>query len=92
MSGCSGIGYRLDLYHFRVGLTILRSGRKRVLVVLFVPSVERDGVTPVDQAHWVDAALAMFGRVQVFTDSSLTTCRLTGCMYKVTLWQVQQKR
>ena len=41
----------------------LRSGRKRVLVVLFVPSVERDGVTPVDQAHWVDAALAMFGRV-----------------------------
>ena len=43
--------------------SILRSGRKRVLVVLFVPSVERDGVTPVDQAHWVDAALAMFGRV-----------------------------
>jgi hypothetical protein len=38
-------------------------GRKRVLVVLFVPSVERDGATPIDQAHWVDAALEMFGRV-----------------------------
>ena len=33
------------------------------MVVLFVPSVERDGVTPVDQQHWVDAALEMFGRV-----------------------------
>jgi len=32
-------------------------------VVLFVPSVERDGVTPIDQAHWVDSALEMFGRV-----------------------------
>ena len=38
-------------------------GRKRVLVVLFVPSVERDGATPIDQARWVDAALEMFGRV-----------------------------
>jgi hypothetical protein len=42
---------------------ILSGGRKRVLVVLFVPSVERDGVTPIDQAHWVDGALGMFGRV-----------------------------
>src|SRR5438128_8414939 len=41
----------------------LTGGRKRVLVVLFVPSVERDGKTPVDQQHWVDAALEMFGRV-----------------------------
>ena len=41
----------------------LEGGRKRVLVVLFVPSVERDGTTPIDQDHWVDAALAMFGRV-----------------------------
>ena len=41
----------------------LGGGRKRVLVVLFVPSVERDGVTPTDQQHWVDAALEMFGRV-----------------------------
>lgn len=42
---------------------IFGSGRKRVLVVLFVPSVERDGATPVDQERWVDAALEMFGRV-----------------------------
>lgn len=42
---------------------VLSGGRKSVLVVLFVPSVERDGVTPVDQQHWVDAALEMFGRV-----------------------------
>lgn len=41
----------------------LRGGRKRVLVVLFVPSVERDGSTPVDQPRWVDASLEMFGRV-----------------------------
>jgi hypothetical protein len=32
-------------------------------VVLFVPSVERDGATPIDQQHWVDAALEMLGRV-----------------------------
>lgn len=36
---------------------------KRVLVVLLVPSVERDGATPIDQQHWVDAALEMFGHV-----------------------------
>ena len=41
----------------------LTGGRKRVLVVLFIPSVERDGATTIDQPHWVDAALAMFGRV-----------------------------
>jgi hypothetical protein len=41
----------------------LRGGRKSVLVVLFVPSVERDGKTTIDQQHWVDAALGMFGRV-----------------------------
>jgi hypothetical protein len=46
----------------RRGLPLV-GGRKRVLVVLFVPSVERDGVTPIDQAHWVDTALEMFGRV-----------------------------
>lgn len=34
-----------------------------MLVVLFVPSVERDGTTPIDQDRWVDAALEMFGRV-----------------------------
>jgi hypothetical protein len=38
-------------------------GRKRILVVLFVPSVERDGTTAIDQARWVDSALEMFGTV-----------------------------
>jgi hypothetical protein len=42
---------------------VLSGGRKRVLVVLFVPSVERDGTTPIDQSAWVDASLTMFGRV-----------------------------
>jgi hypothetical protein len=42
---------------------VLTGGRKSVLVVLFVPSVERDGQTAIDQQHWVDAALEMFGRV-----------------------------
>jgi len=41
----------------------LLPGGKRVLVVLFVPSVERDGKTVIDQDHWVAAALAMFGSV-----------------------------
>lgn len=34
-----------------------------MLVVLFVPSVERDGATRIDQEHWVGSALEMFGRV-----------------------------
>jgi hypothetical protein len=38
-------------------------GAKRVLVVLFVPSVERDGKTSIDQPLWVNAALELFGRV-----------------------------
>jgi hypothetical protein len=42
---------------------VLSSGRKRVLVVLFIPSVERDGMSTIDQPFWVDAALEMFGRV-----------------------------
>ena len=37
--------------------------QKSVLVVLFVPSVERDGVTAVDQDYWVGAALEMLGDV-----------------------------
>lgn len=45
------------------GQGLLTCGRKRVLVVLFVPSVERDGITTVHQEHWVDASLDMFGRV-----------------------------
>lgn len=32
-------------------------------MVLFVPSVERDGVTSIHQQRWVDSALEMFGRV-----------------------------
>ena len=42
---------------------VLSAGRKRVLVVLFIPSVERDGLSAIDQPRWVDAALEMFGRV-----------------------------
>lgn len=38
-------------------------GRKAVLVVLFIPSVERDGITAIDQAHWVTEALETFGRI-----------------------------
>lgn len=33
------------------------------MVVLFVPSVARDGTTTIDQQTWVDASLEMFGRV-----------------------------
>lgn len=36
--------------------------RKAVLVVLFIPSVERDGRTPIDQDKWVGASLDFFGR------------------------------
>jgi len=43
--------------------TAIGDGRKRVLVVLFIPSVERDGATPIDQARWVDEALVTFGKV-----------------------------
>lgn len=41
----------------------LLPGGKRTLVVLFVPSVERDGETKVDQERWVKAALELFGTV-----------------------------
>ena len=41
----------------------LEVGRKAVLVVLFVPSVERDGITAIDQDFWVAEALATFGRL-----------------------------
>ncbi len=36
---------------------------KRILVVLFIPSVERDGTTAVDQQRWVKEALETLGRV-----------------------------
>lgn len=45
------------------GRRALGGGRKRVLVVLFVPSVERDGTTAIDQLRRVDSALEMCGRV-----------------------------
>src|SRR5262249_55678420 len=39
----------------------LQVSRKAVLVVLFVPSVERDGATAIDQDYWVGAALETLG-------------------------------
>ena len=33
------------------------------MVVLFIPSVERDGVTVVDQGYWTEQALTLFGGV-----------------------------
>jgi hypothetical protein len=41
----------------------LKIGSKRVLIVLFVPSVERDGATAIDQDRWVNEALTVFGKV-----------------------------
>jgi hypothetical protein len=41
----------------------LGARRKRVLLVLFVPSVERDGETAIDQDHWVEEALQLLGRL-----------------------------
>ncbi len=41
----------------------LLPGGKRVLVVLFVPSVERDGKTAIDQDRWVGDTLTRFGTV-----------------------------
>jgi hypothetical protein len=41
---------------------VFQKRRKSALIVLFVPSVERDGKTPIDQNRWVEAALEMFGR------------------------------
>lgn len=38
-------------------------GRKRFLMVLFIPSVERDGATPINQQRWIDAALELCGRL-----------------------------
>jgi hypothetical protein len=39
------------------------AGRKSVLVVLFIPSVQRDGITSIDQESWVTLALEIFGGV-----------------------------
>jgi hypothetical protein len=35
----------------------------RVVVVLFIPSVERDGKTEINQDHWVATALETFGKL-----------------------------
>jgi hypothetical protein len=43
--------------------TSLQASRKAVLVVLFIPSVERDGVTAINQDYWVDATLKTFGKL-----------------------------
>ena len=41
----------------------LQVSRKAILVVLFVPSVERDGVTAINQESWVEQALESLGRL-----------------------------
>src|ERR1700688_3267710 len=43
--------------------TLKPDGRKVTLIVLYIPSVERDGQTPVAQDAWVQKALAFFGSV-----------------------------
>jgi len=42
---------------------LLRERHKRVLVVLFIPSVERDGRTAIGQDQWLRDALEVLGRV-----------------------------
>jgi hypothetical protein len=39
----------------------IQAGRKAVLIVLFIPSVERDGITRIEQDYWVDAAVDTLG-------------------------------
>jgi len=41
----------------------LGNASKSVLMVLFVPSVERDGKTPIAQDYWVNQALEIFGQL-----------------------------
>jgi hypothetical protein len=41
----------------------LEVSRKAILVVLFAPSVERDGSTAINQNHWVVAALETLGQL-----------------------------
>jgi hypothetical protein len=41
----------------------LGSGRQRAVVLLFIPSVERDGTTAVDQNRWSEDAMKMLGTV-----------------------------
>ena len=37
--------------------------KRTVLIVLFIPSVERDGKTAIDQERWVTKGLATFGKL-----------------------------
>jgi hypothetical protein len=41
----------------------LEVSRKAVLVVLFVPSVERDGITAINQEYWVAESLETLGQL-----------------------------
>ena len=41
----------------------LQVSRKTILVVLFVPSMERDGITAINQEYRVDAALETLGQL-----------------------------
>ncbi len=41
----------------------MQVSRKTVLMVLFVPSVERDGVTAINQDYWVGEALETLGQL-----------------------------
>ena len=41
----------------------LEVSRKAVLLVLFVPSVERDGTTTIDRDYWVGEALEILGQL-----------------------------
>ena len=38
-------------------MSTLGNAGKSILMVLFVPSVERDGKKPIDQEYWVNEAL-----------------------------------
>jgi hypothetical protein len=39
------------------------TAKRTVLIVLFIPSVERDGTTPIEQDRWVTTALETFGKL-----------------------------
>ncbi len=62
-NGLTSMHSRSILIEKDPSMSLAEGRRKRLLVVLFIPSVERDGKTAIDQDHWVDAALDLFGRV-----------------------------
>ncbi len=41
----------------------MADAKRTVVIVLFIPSVERDGKTPIDQEQWVTKALETFGKL-----------------------------